>query len=163
MRKNLAALVLAALISTPAAASAGVNVYVQPPSVVIGPSAPAPGVGISVVFPALPPSIVIQPGQPAYWFWDEGRGQWFSYDAKHRRHYSRDHEFVDDDRHFYVRENGWHKAREDNGLHKGWYKHKKHEGGRGRGHEGRENDRGDGRGEHGHGDEHGHGRGHDRD
>lgn len=146
MRKTLVMCGFAIMLAlgTASVALAGVNIYVQPPTppVVVAPVPPPPAP--VVVYPPPPPGIVIAPGPPAYWFWDDGRAEWFYYDAHRHPHFVRDHVYIDDGRHFYREGREWRIGHEDMGRHRGWYKH-----GRGRG-EWRDHDRG-----------RGHGRGHD--
>ena len=103
-----------------------------------------PPPGSIVVVPALPPGVVIAPGPAAYWFWDDRISLWFYFDVKRHRHYVRDHVYIDDGRHYYIRNKHWAVGHEDEGRHRGWYKdhdkhwdkHKdKHKGKHGRGHD----------------------------
>jgi hypothetical protein len=136
MRKTISGLGFASLfiLGTVATSLAGgVNIYVTPPPppVVVPVPPPPPAVMVPApppprpvaVFPPLPPGVVITPGPPAYWFWDDGRAEWFYYDVDHRPHYSRRHIYVDDGRHFYMEGRRWRPGHEDMGRHKGWYKH----------------------------------------
>lgn len=86
-----------------------------PPRVIIPVPPPPPRVVVPgppvVVWPPPPPEIVIAPGPPAYWFWDDGRGSWFYYDAKHRRHFSKRHGFRGNGKHFILRDGRWEPAR----------------------------------------------------
>jgi len=111
-------LVLAALLCAFATPSLAGTVIIPvpvpvPPRVVVEPAPPPP------------PTIVIRPGNPEYWFWDEGRTQWYYYDSDRRPHYDRDHIYVDDGRHYYREGRDWRVGHRDMGLHKGWYKHEK--------------------------------------
>jgi hypothetical protein len=112
---------------------------------------------VSVVFP--PPPVVITPGPAAYWFWDDGRGVWFYYDSGRRRHYDRNHVFMDDGRHYYLRDRNWAVANHDEGMHRGWYKKENRRHKKEWREDRREERQDDRRDEHGHG----HGHGHDDD